>query len=361
MIKLLIISFLISFFTSLTLIKLSSKIKALITDRFHIGPQHFHTRSAIRLGGIGIFAGLLGSYILFLSEKLQFAKFLGLFLTCSFPIFFIGLIEDLKGGLSPKLRLVFLSLSGILAFFLLGAQIVRVDIPLFDTLLSFGLVSFIFTVFAIVGFTNAINIIDGFNGLASGVSLLILLAIGYVAFKLGDYTIFGISLILIGALMGFFILNYPYGLIFLGDSGAYLIGFIVAAISIILVKNHPEVSAWFPLLLGIYPIYETLFSFYRKKILRGMSPLVPDGAHFHMLVYKIAVKKIFKVKDKTHRNPLTSLVIWFLNLFVIIPAVLFWRNTFVLIVFVILFIVIYNIIYFRLIKSKLPKIKKNVV
>ena len=99
-----------------------------------------------------------------------------------------------------------------------------------------------------------------------------------------DLLVIYISIVL-GGLVGIFFLNFPNGKIFLGDGGAYLIGFILALIALLLVKSSNTVSPWFPFLVLIYPVFETLFSMYRKNVIRNIPMSSPDGAHLHMLVY----------------------------------------------------------------------------
>ena len=126
-----------------------------------------------------------------------------------------------------------MSVGATAAFFILDVKITKVDVPLIDPILSISLISFLFTVFALVGLSNAINIIDGFNGLASGVSIMILLAITYVANNVGDFLVRDLSIMTIFALLGFFILNFPFGKIFLGDGGAYFIGFWIGVLTLV--------------------------------------------------------------------------------------------------------------------------------
>jgi UDP-N-acetylmuramyl pentapeptide phosphotransferase/UDP-N-acetylglucosamine-1-phosphate transferase len=99
-----------------------------------------------------------------------------------------------------------------------------------------------------------------------------------------------LSLTLTFALIGFFFWNLPFGYIFLGDGGAYLLGFLAGLLGVLVVERHPEVSPWFPLLLLLYPIYETIFSIIRKKFMRNASPFEPDPIHLHMLFYKRLIK-----------------------------------------------------------------------
>lgn len=351
----LLISFIVSFVINFLIIKLSKKINKLITDHLHRGPQTFHIRPTPRLGGVGIYLAFivaaLCSFFVNLESKYSFL----MLIISSLLVFLSGLWEDITRSLQPKMRLTFMAIGASLAYLLLDAKIVRVDVPYLDAIVSTSLVSFLFTVFAVVGLTNAINIIDGFNGLASGVSIMILLAIAYVAYKTNDQFILLASFAMIGAIIGFFILNYPYGLIFLGDGGAYFIGFVIAVLSVLLVKNHDQVSAWFPVMVSIYPIYETLFSIYRRKFLKNSSPMAPDGLHLHTIFYKTIVKKLLGANNPMYRNPGTSPLIWGLNSLGVIPAVLFYDNTPILIIFSVLFAFTYTKIYFSILRSKLPK------
>ena len=130
------------------------------------------------------------------------------------------------------------------------------------------------------------NIIDGFNGLAAMCVLMMMLAIAYVAFLVGDSFIMTTALICIGAVLGFFVWNFPAGLIFLGDGGAYFLGLLLSELSFLLLLRNPQVSPIFPLLLCAYPIFETVFSIYREKVPARVVPGLPDTVHLHMVVYK---------------------------------------------------------------------------
>ncbi len=347
-----IISFIFSSVVCFLIIKYFPKY---FYDPVKGGTQKLHHRPTPRAGGLGIFIGLVFAGLILTIKNVPYLSYFWLFVVSSFPAFAGGLLEDITKKVSVKKRFVFMLISGVLAVLLLGSIVVRVDIPLVDQIFSLYPFAFVFTVFAIAGLTNAINIIDGFNGLASGVSISIFFAISYVAFINNDFFVLSISLIMIGAILGFFIFNYPIGLIFLGDGGAYLIGFTIAVLSILLVKNHPQVSAWFPIAVAVYPIYETLFSIYRRKFLRKVSPTQPDRFHLHTLLYKTLVKKLLGTSNPVYRNPATSPLIWAVNMVGVIPAVLFWDNTPVLVSFVLFFVAVYTKIYFSIIKSKLPK------
>ncbi|CAE6923543.1 Undecaprenyl-phosphate alpha-N-acetylglucosaminyl 1-phosphate transferase [Paraburkholderia nemoris] len=209
-------------------------------------------------------------------------------------------------------------MAAALAYFLLNIAVTRISVPPLDFLLSYAVIFCAVTVLAVAALANAINIIDGFNGLASMVASL-----AYVAFQVSDPIVLSASFMMMGAVLGFFIWNFPAGLIFLGDGGAYFIGFMLAELSIMLVMRNRDVSAWYPVLLFMYPIFETCFSIYRKKFIRGMSPGIPDGVHLHMLVYKRLMRWAVgarTARELTRRNSLTSPYLWLLCLIAVVPA-----------------------------------------
>jgi UDP-N-acetylmuramyl pentapeptide phosphotransferase/UDP-N-acetylglucosamine-1-phosphate transferase len=278
-------------------------------------------------------------------------------LLCGAPAFAAGLLEDLTKRVSPAPRLLATALSALLAVLLLDATIARTDLWGLDWIASFALGAAFLSVFVVTGIANAVNIIDGFNGLASMCVLMMLMALTYVATQVGDVTIVTLALIGAGAVAGFFVWNFPAGLIFLGDGGAYFLGFYVAELGILLVQRNPEVSPLCPLLMCIYPIFETLFSMYRKKVLRGSSPGLPDGVHLHMLVYKRLLRWGLgnrTAKELTRRNSMTSPYLWSLCMIAVVPSMLFWDNSAVLGCLIVLFGFAYVMLYWRIVRFKTP-------
>src|SRR5262249_31629024 len=134
----------------------------------------------------------------------------------------------------------------------------------------------------------------------------------------------------IGAVFGFFIWNYPNGLIFLGDGGAYFLGFLQAELSLLLLARNPQVSPLFPLLVCAYPVCETVFSMYRRKIVRGRAMGLPDGIHLHSLVYRRLMRWAVGSKDAailTRRNSMTAPYLWLLCTCTVVPATLWWDSS----------------------------------
>lgn len=324
---------------------------ATLTGDHQSGPQKFHSHQVSRIGGVGLFAGFAaGAAVLWGLDTAPGLAALKL-AAAALPAFCVGLAEDVTKRVGVATRLLATMASAGVCIVLLGTQINRLDVPGLDTLLTFGWVAFAFTCFAVAGIANAINIVDGYNGLSGGICIIALAAMAIVAGFVGDVLVIHLSLILAGAIAGFLVWNYPGGRIFLGDGGAYVAGFLLAEIGILLVLRNPQVSPWFPLMVLAYPVWETLFSVYRKKLLRNQSPGQPDGLHFHMLVYKRCVRHAQFRADtagKIRRNSYTSPYLWCLGLICAVPAILWWSQSGVLAVCAFAFAGLYGLAYRRM-------------
>ncbi|MGP1615871.1 MAG: MraY family glycosyltransferase, partial [Pollutimonas bauzanensis] len=267
-------------------------------------------RPVPRMGGVALVLAVLASSAPLAYREPQVLAPLLLIWLCSLPAFMGGLAADVSRRASVRLRFLFVGISGVLAYCVLDAQVIRMNVLGADWLLQYAAISFIATLIVIGGAANAINIIDGYNGLAAVVSALIFAGFAYVAYCVGDRLLLVMSACMIGAICGFLVWNYPSGLIFLGAGGAYFIGYMIGVVAILLLGRHANVSAWFPLLLCFYPVFETLFSIYRKVFLRRMSPALPDRVHLHMLIYRRVVRWAEagpgKRRRKIQRNAMTS-------------------------------------------------------
>jgi len=247
-------------------------------------------------------------------------------------------------------------LSITIAFFYLDIGIRSLNFAWPDYLLSnFNFLSLLFTLLVVGGLINAINIIDGYNGLMAGYSVLALLAIAYVSHILGDGLVFQLSLTLTASLAGFFVFNFPLGKIFMGDGGAYFVGLIMAVIGLMLGIRNDEVSHWFVLLLFIYPLYETAFSIYRRKLLHKTYVSQPDANHLHSLIYRKLISCDRFKHNKVICNSMTAPVMWLLSLLGVIPAVIWFNNQTMLIVWAFVFMLIYTIIYRRIMHFKFKR------
>ncbi len=322
------------------------------------GPQKFHTRPVPRIGGVAVIAALLLGGVAAQLGGVPDSRLLWLLIATALPTFVFGLAEDLTKDVSPRRRLLFTAVSAALAAWWLDAVLLRTAIPGVDQLITMTPFAVALTIFVVTGVANSVNIIDGFNGLASMCVLMMVLALAYVAFQVGDMFVFNAALVVAGAVLGFFVWNYPAGLIFLGDGGAYLLGFVLAELCVLLLRRNPDVSPIFTLLLCSYPIFETLFTIYRRKVVRGTATAAPDAIHLHTLIHRRVVRWMAGEcldRRQTTRNSLTSPYLWVLCLSSVIPAVLWWDNTPALTACLGVFVVLYVLLYRSIVRFKTPK------
>ena len=351
--------FVVSLIATLLILRSPMRHGRLSADHDLSGPQKFHARAVPRVGGAGVMVAIVaGAAIAQFLEPIA-ARSLWMLIACSLPAFAAGITEDLTKNVSPRRRLLATAVSAGLAIWLLEALITRTDVPGIDHLIRSTPFAVALTVFVITGVANAVNIIDGFNGLASMCVLMMVLALAYVSFQVGDTFVFTASLVTAGAVLGFFVWNFPAGLIFLGDGGAYLLGFLLAELSILLIHRNPSVSPIFALLLCAYPIFETIFTIYRRKVVRGVATAEPDGIHLHTLIHRRLIRWTLAENHErrrlTRRNSMTSPYLWLLCLSSVIPSLLWWNSTPVLAGFLLLFVVSYVWLYARIVRFRTPK------
>lgn len=323
------------------------------------GVQKFHSHWVPRLGGVPIFIAFFASLLLAAwvsgTDKEAFSHLI----VCTLPAFGIGLIEDVtrKAGVLPRLLMTMLAAG--LGWWLLDAGLRRLDLPVVDDwLVAYPLFALALTLVAAGGVAHAINIIDGYNGLSGFFVIVVLVSLALVAAQAGDALIMRIALLSAASVAGFLVWNFPYGRIFMGDAGAYLLGFLVAELAIMLVARNQQVSPWCPLLLVVYPVWETLFSMSRRAVLGFAQMGKPDALHLHQMIYRRLMKRYGSSRDPHHRlmrNSFTSLYLWVLAVMCAVPAVLLWKQTYLLVMFTALFIVSYVILYQRLVRFHAPR------
>ena len=262
------------------------------------GVQKSHALPTPRIGGVAIALALLlawgvlefgPSHWLNSASQGRLADLLGPVLLAALPAFAAGLAEDLTKRVGVAQRLWASLVSGLLLCLLSGVSIQRVDLWGFDALLAWGtvgmFVSYAFSAFAAAGLTHAVNMIDGINGLASAAVGVMLGAFGWIAWQEADYGLAWVAILGSSASMGFFLVNYPRGPLFMGDGGAYLLGFVVASVAILLPARNPEVSPWASIVVCAYPVIEVLYSIMRRRH-SARHPGQPDLLHMHSLIYR---------------------------------------------------------------------------
>ncbi len=331
------------------LIILTKKYHQQITADGQDGVQKFHEEITPRIGGIVLSIGLAGgvSYEIYMGN-LGFTLPVGLAISL-FPVFFMGMIEDFTKNINADCRFVTAIISGISFFLFLNVGITQTGLFWLDShILSIPLVSLLLTTVIIAGVSNATNIIDGFNGLLLGFAIMATAALCWVSYQVGDQQIFSITVVLMGSIFGLIIFNFPKGKLFTGDGGAYMIGFLLSALSILLVNRNQAVSPWFPMLLLLYPMTETLFSMFRRILVEKTSPFDPDNKHLHTLIYRSISQK---EATFINHNAKTSVLIWPLMLCTVIPSILFWKDTTLLMITNGLFLLGYYALYKRLLHN----------
>jgi len=193
------------------------------------------------------------------------------------------------------------------------------------------------------------NFIDGLNGLFCFTSIFQLISIIFIASIYGDQEIIVTSIILLIPLFIFLIFNFPFGLIFAGDFGAYFYGFSIALISLYLFGKYQDLLSWLAVLILFYPCMELLFSFLRKKLFDKKSVFCPDKRHLHTLVSLYLSKKI----NSKYANPLATIILslfWFLPLLI---SYYFYNNIYMIFLFIFLFIAVYIYFYIFITKKEL--------
>ncbi len=267
------------------------------------GVQKVHTTAVPRIGGVAVVAGVVLGLFIFrklnphLLNETRYTDVLML-LAASAPAFVAGLVEDMTKRVSVRARLCATALSAVIASAVLGATVNELDLWGVDALLMFTPFAVLVTAIVVAGGSNAINIIDGFNGLSGSTIVVMAAGLAAVALQNGDAFVAILGALGIGATFGFLALNYPRGKLFLGDGGAYFLGFWVSEMAVLLLVRNPAVNAWQVLAICAYPVIEVLFSIYRRKVIQGVSPGAPDALHLHTLVFRRLVFKHVSVDAK---------------------------------------------------------------
>jgi UDP-GlcNAc:undecaprenyl-phosphate/decaprenyl-phosphate GlcNAc-1-phosphate transferase len=332
---------LITFFIFLMTSKYSYRIKnGALLDKDFTKPQAFHRHAISRCGGV---AGIISLNIFFLIYFLLYSVVLYEYILISNLMFITGFLDDIKIKISPTKRLLLMIIFLFFSIYILSLEISNVDISF---LLDFFQIKFFSSIFVLLCFLfviNGANLIDGFNGLLAINLIIINLILLYINIsnENSEFSMLLIAQMII--LLSFLLFNFPNAKIFLGDSGSYVMGALVALNVIITNNLNPTYSSFFFSTLLFYLFFEVFFSFLRK-VVQKKSPVHPDNKHLHMLSYK----RLSLVFGKDRGNYVNSTLINSVYFILVLPAIYFAKDPMVSRYWFFSLVVIYLIIYLRL-------------
>ena len=265
-----------------------------------------HTKPIPRLGGLGIFVGFLIGYMIFGKSTVQMNSIL----IGSFIIVLTGMIDDIK-PISAKAKLIGQIFASCVIVFYGNILLNNITVLGFD--INFGILAYPITILFIVACTNIINLIDGLDGLAGGISSIFYISTIVICFFQSRFQELELilALIMLGSTLGFLIHNFHPAKIFAGDSGALFMGFTIAVISLLGFKTTAITSVFIPLMILAVPILDTLFAIIRR-ILKHQKISTPDKQHLH--------HQLLKMKF-SHRN--TVLIIYAINILFAVASILY--------------------------------------
>lgn len=318
------LAMIVCFVLSILITPLIKKLALAIGATDKPSQRKIHQTIMPRLGGLAIFISFMAGMIFLRPESPSFvAIMLGcLIIVCT------GILDDLF-ELSARYKLVGQLAAALTVVFGGDLQVNFVNLP-FGGQLEFGLFSIPFTIIWIVGITNAINLIDGLDGLAAGVSSIALITISGMAIIQGNVFVVTVGVILLASTLGFLFYNFHPASIFMGDTGALFLGFAISVLSLLGFKNVTFISFIVPIIILGVPISDTIFAILRRII--NKTPLsAPDKSHLHHCMLRLGF---------THQQ--TVLLIYALAAFFGLVAVIYSQarlgGAFFLMAFVILLI-----------------------
>lgn len=292
-----------------------------------------------RFGGLMIILSLLSLNIFQHSFlKLSLINYLIIF---SLPMLLVAISEDFFYNITPFIRLICSFVSIILFFIFFDFEYPIVEIPFLQNILNSTIVKYIFFALALAALINGMNVIDGTNGLAPMTALTSLTALGFISYFNLDYEITFTASIIVFSTIIMLIFNYPLGKIFLGDTGAYFLGWCMGLLIIIFYGRNENLPTWNACLLVFYPSIEIIFSFVRK-LFEGKSPFRPDNNHLHLRIYFI-LEKIIRRKLLANNFVMPALfIIWMLPPMI---SIFIFDDLFLIIMSLLFFTIIYFLIY----------------
>ena len=314
----------VTFITSAILVPIMKTVAVHVNAMDYPNERKVHKKPMPRLGGVAIFLSFLVGYMLFANGSVRMLSIL----IGSFVIVLMGIFDDIN-PIKARYKFIIQIIAACITTFY--GNIVLNDISLFGLNLSFPEpLNYIVTVFIVISITNAMNLIDGLDGLASGISCIYFGTIAIIAGILNNTGGLDVilALIMLGATLGFLVYNFPPATIFMGDSGSQFLGFIIAIISLLGFKGTTITSLIVPLLILAIPIFDVVLAIFRRLI-RGNGIMKADKEHFH--------HQLLKMKFSQRK---TILIIYFIN-FIFAAVSIFYvlgDNQIAIVIYIILMI-----------------------
>ncbi|HWL27059.1 MAG TPA: MraY family glycosyltransferase [Ureibacillus sp.] len=266
----LIVAFLASILLTPLVRRLAFKIGAVDAPNY----RKVHSRIMPRLGGLAIYLSFLIGLLVFRPDS----EYTLAIVIAATVIIVTGILDDMY-EISAKAKMIGQLIAALIIVFFGGIQIEMINLP-FGGVMDFGLLSIPLTIIWIVGITNAINLIDGLDGLAAGVSTIALITLSAMAIIVPNPFVLAIAAILAFSTIGFLFFNFHPAKIFMGDTGALFLGFMIAVLSLLGFKNITVVSFIIPVIMLGVPISDTFFAIVRR-LRNGQKWSDPDKSHLH--------------------------------------------------------------------------------
>jgi UDP-GlcNAc:undecaprenyl-phosphate GlcNAc-1-phosphate transferase len=296
------LGFVISWATCFSIIRLSGRFHSRSGDLS--ARQAMHTTRVPRIAGSAIYAALIFMFAISAWTPWT-AKDFGEVIISVTPLFIVAFLEDLGVAMTPLKRILAIAASSAITIATWGVWVKSVDIPGIDAIFAIAPIAIPATIFMAAGVTNAFNLIDGLNGLAGITGVTTAIALATIAIASGHPEIASASLLMASFILGFLVFNFPWGKIFLGDAGAYLIGYILVWLAIGLTNDKPNVSPLAILLIFFWPIADTLLAIWRRLSVKKPANQ-PDRLHFHQLVLRYLEIRHLGRGRRHIANPLTT-------------------------------------------------------
>ena len=305
-----------------------------------------HKEPMPRLGGLAIFMGFLLGYMLFCSQTPQMISIL----IGSFVLIIVGMIDDIN-PVRPLFKFSGQLVAAIIVVYY--GNVIMQDISAYGLYINFGFLAKPITILFIISIVNCLNLIDGLDGLAGGIATIFFITISFIISIMGIYNGLdaSLSLIMIGATLGFLLYNFHPAKIFMGDSGSMFLGYMIAVISLLGFKNVTLTSFLVPVLILAIPILDTLFAIIRR-LLRKQAPFKADKEHFHHQLLGMNFSPV-----------VTVLIIYAINIMFSVASIFYLTKDKEVgqIIYIILFILaVWFVFHTSIISEKNPKLLERI-